>query len=358
MDSVHSLEISPISLSGKKIWVAGHGGMVGSALCRRLMEENCDVLTVDRGVCDLRVQADVRAWYARHKPDMVIVAAAKVGGIKANSLFPADFIYDNLMIAGNVMHGAYEYGVERLLFLGSSCIYPRECPQPIMEEALLEGRLEPTNAPYAVAKIAAIKMIESYRTQYGSNFFAAMPCNLFGIGDHYDAQNSHVIPALIMKIHKAKLRNDPQVTIWGTGKAQREFMDVDDLADALVFYLRHGGRDAYLNIGSGMELSIADLVRIICEVVGYSGGIVFDPSQPDGTPRKILDSSRFYALGWQSKMCQKCGANVTGSVCSYIKDGIGACYRDFLKGEECGAITGNNTGDFIGRQGASAAAVK
>lgn len=329
--------------------------MVGSALCRRLSREDCEILTIGRDACDLRVQADVRDFYAKHRPDMVLIAAAKVGGIKANATFPADFIYDNLMISTNLIHGAYEYGLSRLLFLGSSCIYPRECPQPIREEYLMEGRLEPTNASYALAKIAAIQMIESYRTQYGSDFFAAMPCNLFGLGDHYHAQNSHVIPALIMKIHQAKMRGDQRIEVWGTGRARREFMDVDDLADALVFYLGHGGHDTYLNIGSGNELTIAELVRIICGVIGFDGEIVFDPSQPDGTPRKILDSSRFNALGWRSEMCQNNDINMSSP--RYIESGIRKCYGDFLKGKDFGAVAGNNASDIGRGKGASAAAI-
>ncbi|MCB9989671.1 MAG: GDP-L-fucose synthase [Rhodospirillales bacterium] len=286
-------------MRNKKIWVAGHSGMVGDACVRRLAREDCDVLTVSHADLDLRRQAETEAWLTAYKPDAVIVAAAKVGGIMANATQPADFLYDNLAIETNIIHGAYKAGVEKLLFLGSSCIYPREAPQPIAEGALLTGPLEPTNEPYAIAKIAGIKLCQSYRRQYGCDFISAMPCNLYGPGDTYHAENSHVIPALMMKLHAAKAAGQSSVTLWGTGHPLREFLHVDDLADALVFLLKHYADEPHINIGSGQEITIAALAGMVAGVVGYDGEIVFDPSKPDGTPRKLMDNTKVTAMGWQ-----------------------------------------------------------
>ncbi|MGH1376153.1 MAG: GDP-L-fucose synthase family protein [Alphaproteobacteria bacterium] len=303
-------------LQNKKIWIAGHNGMVGSALMRRLEGEGAQLLGVSRQELDLRHQTDVRDWVFAHKPDMIVLAAAKVGGIMANSENLATFFYDNMMISANVIHSAYEAGVGRLLFLGSSCIYPRECTQPIAEEALLGGALEPTNEAYALAKISGLKMAQYYRTQYGCDFISAMPCNLYGVGDSYDERHSHVIPALIMKVHKAKIEGAPSVHVWGSGRALREFLYVDDLADILVLLLQKYNSEHHINIGSGAEITIKELVRIICEVIGYKGEIVFDTKFPDGTPRKVLDTSRLLGVGWEPKM--------------WLKDGIKKCHEDFL----------------------------
>jgi len=284
------------SLQNKRIWVAGHRGMVGSAVVRRLAGEKCEVLTTS---LDLRKQADVDEWLNQNKPDAVILAAARVGGIAANSAYPADFLYDNLMIEANVIHGAYRAGVNKLLFLGSSCIYPRDAAQPIVEEALLTGALEGTNEWYALAKIAGIKLCQAYRRQHGCDFIAAMPCNLYGPGDTYDAEKSHVIPALLMKMHAVAVNRESSVEIWGTGTPLREFLYVDDLADALIFMLTRYSADSHINIGSGAEISIANLAREIAAVTGYGGAITFNPARPDGAPRKVMDCSRIIAMGWK-----------------------------------------------------------
>lgn len=285
------------SLRNKRVWVAGHRGMVGSAVMRRLQREECEILTSS---IDLRNQAEVEEWLAQARPDAVILAAARVGGIAANSAYPADFLYDNLMIEANVIHGAYRTGVNKLLFLGSSCIYPRDAAQPIAEDALLTGALEPTNEWYAIAKIAGIKLCQAYRRQHGCNFIAAMPCNLYGPGDLYDAERSHVIPALIMKMHQAKIRGEKRVAVWGTGAPLREFLYVDDLADALVFLLREYEGEAPVNVGSGQEVTIAAVARAVAAITGYRGEIVFDAQRPDGAPRKLMDCGRINALGWQA----------------------------------------------------------
>lgn len=301
------------TLRNKRIFVAGHNGMVGAAVMRRLQPESCEILTASRSELDLRRQADTEHWMSAQRPDAVILAAARAGGIKANSDFPADFIYDNLIIEANVIHAAYKAGVKKLLFLGSSCIYPKHAPQPITEDALLSGALEPTNEPYAVAKIAGIKLCQSYRRQYGCDFISAMPCNLYGPGDTYDAQRSHVIPALIMKLHGAK----GDVRLWGTGAPLREFLYVGDLADALVFLLKNYSEEKHINVGSGEEISIAGLAREIAAVTNYRGGISWDSSMPDGTPRKLMDSSRINALGWRPR---------TG-----LRDGLGKACADYLE---------------------------
>lgn len=287
--------------------------MVGAAVCERLSHEACEVLTCD---LDLRVQKDVQRWMADCRPDVVVLAAARVGGIGANAAWPAEFFYDNMMIEANVLHSSYEHGVEKLLFLGSSCIYPRDCVQPITEGMLLDGLLEPTNEAYALAKIGGLKMAQFYRQQYGCNFISAMPCNLYGEGDRYDLQGSHVIPALIMKAHEAKENSDVSFTVWGSGLPTREFLYVSDLADALVVLLEHYNDEQHINVGAGVEISIRDLSRTVCEVIGFNGEIVFDTSKPDGTPRKLLDNSKIHRLGWQAK---------TG-----LKDGLKKCYADFL----------------------------
>lgn len=305
------------SLRNKKIWVAGHNGMVGSAVARRLQSEECEVLATPRADLDLRSQADVESWFGANSPDAVILAAARVGGIKANCDEPASFLYDNLMIEANVIHAAYGHGVKKLLFLGSSCIYPKLASQPIREEALLTGALETTNEFYAVAKIAGIKMCGSYRKQYGCDFISAMPCNLYGPGDTYDQSRSHVIPALIMKMHAAKIKNLPSIVLWGTGVPLREFLYVDDLADALVFLLKNYGGEGHVNVGSGHEISIMALAGEIAGIVGYGGKIMFDAAMPDGAPRKLMDSARLAGMGWKPH---------TG-----LREGLRAAYADYLK---------------------------
>jgi GDP-L-fucose synthase len=285
-------------LNGKRVFVAGHRGMVGSAVVRRLERENVTLLTVGRSEVDLRDQASVNRWMAVEKPQAVLLAAAKVGGIAANDRYPADFLYDNMMIETNVIHAAYRTGVEKLLLLGSTCIYPRLAPQPIPEEALLTGPLEPTNEWYAVAKIAGIKLCQAFRRQHGCDFIAAQPTNLYGPGDNFDLETSHVLPALMRKAHEAKLSGAPSMTVWGSGTPLREFMHVDDLADALVFLMQHYSDEIHVNCGTGEEVSIRQLAEAICEAVGFDGVLEFDTSRPDGTPRKLSDVSRLHALGW------------------------------------------------------------
>lgn len=286
------------SLRGKRIWVAGHRGMVGSALTRRLAREDCDVIVTPRGDVDLARQVEVEDWMAEARPQAIFLAAAKVGGIRANDAFPADFLYQNLMIEANVIEAARRTGVEKLLFLGSSCIYPKFAEQPIVEEALLTGALEPTNEWYAVAKIAGIKLCQSYRRQHGCDFISAMPTNLYGPGDNYDLETSHVIPALLRKAHEAKLAGRRDLQIWGTGAARREFLHADDCADALVHLMQHWSDACHVNVGSGSDVTIAELARTVMNVVGVRGTLLTDPRQPDGTPRKLMDGSRLRALGW------------------------------------------------------------
>ena len=285
-------------LEGKRVWVAGHGGMAGSAIVRRLAAENCEVLTVPRSDVDLRDGAAVRKWMVAQRPHAVFLAAAKVGGIHANSQRPAEFLYDNLAIEANVIDAAHRCAVEKLLFLGSSCIYPRLAPQPLVESALLTGPLEPTNEWYAIAKIAGIKLCQAYRRQYGCDFISAMPTNLYGRGDNYDLESGHVAAALQVKIHNARMRNEPTVTLWGTGTPMREFLYVDDLADALVFMMKHYAGESHLNVGTGEEITILDLAKLIARIVGYQGSFVLDTEKPDGTPRKVMDVGRLTALGW------------------------------------------------------------
>ncbi|MCW5726936.1 GDP-L-fucose synthase [Parvibaculum sp.] len=290
------------SLAGKRVFVAGHRGMVGSAIIRRLEDEDCEVLTVGREALDLRRQADVEAWMAAHRPQAVFVPAATVGGILANDSRPADFLYDNLMIEANLIHAAWQTKVEKLLFLGSSCIYPKLAPQPMPEEALLTGPLEPTNQWYAVAKIAGIKLCQAYRRQHGCDFVSAMPTNLYGPGDNFDLQSSHVLPALIAKMHAARETGAPTVTIWGTGSPRREFLHVDDCADALVHLMKSYSEEEHINVGSGSDLSIRELAELVRRVVGYKGEIVTDLSKPDGTPRKLMDVSRLTGKGWKARI--------------------------------------------------------
>lgn len=283
-----------------KIFVAGHRGLVGSAICKKLQEDCYTNLVLRTSAeLDLRQQDAVAAFFATEKPEYVFVAAAKVGGIIANSTYPAEFLYQNLAIQNNIIHQAYVHGVKKLLFLGSSCIYPKLCPQPIKEEYLLTGPLEPTNDAYAIAKIAGIKMCDAYRQQYGCHFISAMPTNMYGPNDNFDLQNSHVLPALIRKMHTAKVTGQPTVTIWGTGTPKREFLHSDDLAAACLHLMLHFDEPGPINIGIGEDLSIAELAQMVKEVVGFEGQLEFDTSKPDGTPRKLLDVSRIHALGWK-----------------------------------------------------------
>jgi GDP-L-fucose synthase len=285
-----------------KIYVAGHRGLVGSAIMRSLQRQGYDNIIVrTHAEMDLRNQEEVNRFFAQEKPEYVLLAAAKVGGIWANSQAPADFCYDNLMISANVVHAAYEHKVKKLLFLGSSCIYPKMAPQPIKEEYLLTGALEPTNEGYALAKISGMQLCKFYRRQYGCDFISAMPTNLYGINDNFDLNNSHVLPAMIRKFHEAKMENKPEVVLWGTGKVLREFLYVDDLADALVHLLNHYSAESHVNIGTGEDLSIHDLALIVKETVGYQGKIVYDSSKPDGTPRKLLDVSLLHNTGWHHR---------------------------------------------------------
>ena len=307
----------PFSLAGRRVWVAGHRGMVGGAVVRRLQGtagrpgEDCEVLTVDRASLDLTRQSDVEDWLAAARPDVAIVAAARVGGIVANDTRPADFIYENLTIETNVIGAAHRVGVAKLLFLGSSCIYPRDAAQPMAEDALLTGPLEPTNQWYAIAKIAGIKLCQAYRRQHGDDFISAQPTNLYGPGDSFDLQSSHVIPALIRKVHEAKRAGAPAVEIWGSGRPCREFLYVDDLADALVFLLQRYSAEDHINVGTGVELTIAALAQTICRVVGYDGALRYDTAKPDGPARKLLDVGRLTALGWRASTDLEAGLGRT-----------------------------------------------
>ena len=289
-------------LSGRRVWVAGHRGMVGDALVRRLASTSCEILTLARLDCDLRCQAAVESWMADARPEVVVVAAARVGGILANATYPAEFLYDNLMIEANVIHAAHRVGTAKLLFLGSSCIYPRLAPQPMKEEYLLEGQLEPSNQWYAVAKIAGVKLCQAYRRQYGCDFIGAMPTNLYGPGDNFDPESSHVVPGLIARMHVAKTAGAAEVEIWGSGRPRREFLHVDDLADACVRLLEVYSDEAPINVGCGVDLTIAELAEKVRAVVGFEGRLRFDPKRPDGTPRKLLDTSRLDALGWRPQI--------------------------------------------------------
>ena len=301
------------SLQDKKVWVPGHLGMVGGAVVRRLESEGCGLLLAGRDVVDLRDQSAVQAWTADKRPNCIVVAAAKVGGIHANNVAPVDFLRDNLVIQNNILEAAHQNDVERLLFLGSSCIYPKFAEQPIREDSLLTGTLEPTNEWYAIAKIAGIKLVQAYRTQHGRDWISAMPTNLYGPGDNYDLETSHVLPALLRKFHEAKVSGAREVVLWGSGSPLREFLHCDDLADALVFLLKHYSNYEHINVGSSSEVTIKGLAEIIARVVGYDAELVFDSSKPDGTPRKLMDSSRLHELGWN---------NVRS-----LEDGIASTYK-------------------------------
>ena len=307
----------PFELKGKTVFVAGHGGMVGAALMRRLAQEDVELLTVKRSEVDLRDQAAVNSWFAGKRPQAVFLAAAKVGGIAANDALRGEFLYDNLMIAANVIHAAHVNGVEKLMFLGSSCIYPRLAPQPLREDSMLTGPLEPTNEPYAIAKIAGIKLVEAYRNQFGSDFINVMPTNLYGPGDNYHPEYSHVVAALIRRFHEAKVSGVSNVVVWGTGTPRREFLYVDDLADACIRLMKTYSSSELVNIGTGKDIAIAEFARVVAASVGYAGEISFDPSRPDGTPRKLLDVSRLAKLGWRAS--------------TSLEDGIKLAYQAFLK---------------------------
>lgn len=288
------------SLNGKRVWVAGHHGMVGGAIHRQLERLDCEMIMADHGELDLTRQSDTEAWMADMRPQAVFVAAARVGGIQANASHPAEFLYENLMIEANIIHAAHNVGVEKLLFLGSSCVYPREAPQPIPESALLSSRLEPTNEWYAVAKIAGIKLCQAYRRQYGDNFISVMPTNLYGPGDYFHLENGHVPAALLRRFHEAKLADASEVVVWGTGKPRREFMYVDDAAEACIFVMQHYSGEMQVNVGTGKDISIEEFAKLIRHIVNYRGRIVFDTSKPDGTPRKAMDVSALLELGWSA----------------------------------------------------------
>ena len=303
---------SPVfDLSGKKVWVAGHRGMVGGALVRRLSTEGCNVVTAGRDQVDLVRQSAVETWLADEKPDCIFLAAAKVGGIQANNTRPAEFLYENMMIEANIIHAAYQVGVKKLVFLGSTCIYPKMAPQPIPESALLTGPLEPTNEWYAIAKIAGIKLCQAYRRQYGCEFIAAQPTNLYGPGDNYDLESSHVLPALLRKAHEAKLAGAAELVVWGSGSPRREFLHVDDLADAVVHLAKLYSDEEHVNVGSGAEVTIKELAELVCETVGFQGQLRFDVSKPDGTPRKLSDVSKLHGLGWNQARPLRIGLNQT-----------------------------------------------
>lgn len=290
--------VNSFDLTGKRVWVAGHRGMAGSAIVRRLARENCEVITASRQELDLLRQADLEAWMREKKPDVVFHAAATVGGVLANSTRPGEFLYDNITIASNVIHAAKQTGVKKLLFLGSSCIYPRLARQPMREEDLMTGALEPTNEWYAIAKIAGIKLCQAYRRQYGCDFISVMPTNLYGPGDRYDLQEGHVVAALIMKIHAAKVEGSSTVELWGSGTPRREFLFSDDLADACVFVMKYYSDEVFLNVGTGRDMTIVELAEAIAKIVSWRGRFTFDRSKPDGMPRKVMDVSRINALGW------------------------------------------------------------
>jgi GDP-L-fucose synthase len=308
---------TPFDLQGKTVFVAGHRGMVGSALVRRLDSEAVRLLTLARSEVDLRDQAAVFDWFAKNRPQAVFMAAAKVGGIVANNTLRAEFIYENLIIAANVIHAAHLNGAEKLMFLGSSCIYPKLAPQPLREDSVLTGPLEPTNEPYAIAKIAGIKMVEAYRDQYGCDFISVMPTNLYGPGDDYHPEYSHVVAALIQRFHEAKASGAANVVVWGTGTPRREFLHVDDLADACVHLMKNYSGRELVNIGTGEDITIAEFARVVAGVVGYTGAISYDSSRPDGTPQKLLDVSRLAKLGWRAR--------------TSLEDGIKLAYQAYLR---------------------------
>ena len=310
------MENAPFELKGKTVFVAGHRGMVGGALVRRLAQEKVELVTAGRSELDLRDQATVFDWFAAKTPQVVFLAAAKVGGIAANDTLRAEFLYDNLAIAANVIHAAYVNRTEKLMFLGSSCIYPKLAPQPLREDAMLTGPLEPPNEPYAIAKLAGIKMAEAYRSQYSCDFISVMPTNLYGPGDNYHPEYGHVVAALIRRFHEAKLARTPDVVVWGTGTPRREFLYVDDMADACVHLMKTYSAAGMVNIGVGVDISIAEFARLVADAVGYAGMIRFDTTRPDGTPQKLLDVSRLTALGWRAR--------------TSLKDGIKLAYQAYL----------------------------
>jgi GDP-L-fucose synthase len=311
--------VSDFDLAGKRVFVAGHKGMVGSAIIRRLQTEDVRLLTADRSEVDLTDQSAVQSWMKRNKPDVVYLAAAKVGGILANSSFPAQFLYENLMIEANVIDSAWQSGVQKLIFFGSTCIYPKFAKQPIQEDSLLTGPLEQTNEWYAIAKIAGVKLCQAYRKQYNSDFISVQPTNLYGPGDNYDLHNSHVLPALIRKAHEAKRDNAAELVVWGSGNPLREFLHVDDLADAAVYLSKNYSGISPVNVGSGEEISIAELARFVCNTVGFKGTLTFDSSKPDGTPRKLADSSLLKRIGWNNPRP--------------LSDGIKATYQELIDSE-------------------------
>ena len=298
-------------LQGKRIYVAGHRGMVGGAVMRRLAREGCEIITADRNTTDLMRQAEVESFFRKEKPDAVVMAAAKVGGILANETWPAEFLYNNLMIEANIVQSAHEVGVAKFLFLGSSCIYPKFADQPIREDSLLTGPLEPTNEWYAIAKIAGIKLTQAYRKQYGHDYISAMPTNLYGPGDNFDLTSSHVLPAIIRKVHRAKQSGSREVVVWGTGTPRREFLHCDDCADALVYLLKNYSGFEHVNVGSGEDVTIRELTQIICEVIGFDGKITHDLSKPDGTPRKLMSAEKLRSMGWAPKIPLKQGIEET-----------------------------------------------
>jgi GDP-L-fucose synthase len=314
---------TPFELKGKTVFVAGHRGMVGGALLRRLAQEDVKLLTAGRSEVDLRDQAAVNGWFAAKRPQVVFLAAAKVGGIVANNTLRGEFIYENLIIAANIIHAAHVNGTEKLMFLGSSCIYPKLAAQPLREDSMLTGPLEPTNEPYAVAKIAGIKMVEAYRSQYGSDFINVMPTNLYGPGDNYHPEYSHVVAALIRRFHEAKAAGISDVVVWGTGTPRREFLYVDDMADACIHLMKIYSEQELVNIGTGEDITIAEFARVVAATVGYTGGISFDASKPDGTPRKLLDVGRLSGLGWRAR--------------TSLTDGIKLAYQAYLT--ESGTVT-------------------
>ena len=300
------------NLKGKTVWVAGHNGMVGRSVCKRLKDEPvADIITSSRAEVDLRDQRSVVAWMEKQRPDVVIIAAAKVGGIYANDIYPAEFIYENLMIASNIIHTAHVVDTEKLLFLGSSCIYPKFAAQPMIEDCLLTGALEPTNEWYAVAKIAGIKLCEAYRKQYGKDFISAMPTNLYGPHDNYHPENSHVIPALLRKAHEAKVNDKPGMSIWGSGTPKREFLYAEDCADAIIHILKYYSEDEHINVGSGTDIAIGQLAKKIMNVVGFKGDLITDSSKPDGTPRKLMSGSKLKDIGWAPKVGLDRGLELT-----------------------------------------------
>jgi GDP-L-fucose synthase len=304
------------NLRGKRVWIAGHSGMVGGALVRRLQREECETITVDHNRLDLRCQEATAAWLEIHRPDVIVVAAARVGGIHANSTYPADFLFDNLAIASNIIRVGWEIGVEKLLFLGSSCIYPRGAAQPIAESALLTGPLEPTNECYAIAKIAGIKLCQAFRRQHGCDFISAMPTNLYGPGDNFHPENGHVPAALLRRFHDAKIAGRPEVIVWGSGQPRREFLFVDDMADACIFLLKHYSGDSHVNVGTGTDLTIREFAELVKRTVNYEGRIAYDASRPDGVARKLLDVSMLTSMGWKST--------------TSLEDGLARYYEWFL----------------------------